>query len=48
MVEPEATFRKPKLFDEKLSEVARRIEELNVRARSISNQEGGTMGGGYM
>ena len=37
MVEPDATFRKPKLFDEKLSEVARRIEELNVRARSISH-----------
>ena len=36
MVEPDATFKKPKGFDDRLGEVARRIEELNMRAKSIS------------
>ena len=31
MVEPEATFFKPTQFDDRLSEVSRRIEELNLR-----------------
>jgi len=40
MVEPDATFKKPKGFDDRLGEVGRRIEELNMRAKSISNSTG--------
>ena len=45
MVEPDATFFKPNMFDDRLSEVSRRIEELNLRQRGATPM-GGTPGMG--
>ena len=43
MVEIDSTFKKPKGFDDRLTDVARRIEELNVRSKSAIQ----SMGSGY-
>lgn len=49
MVEPNARFYKPFNFEERLAEVQRRIEELNLRARqSNGTNMGNTMGGSAM
>lgn len=44
MVIPNATFKKPKNFDDRLADVTRRIEALNMRARNPSM---GATPGGY-
>jgi hypothetical protein len=36
MIEPEAAYRKPNSFDDKLSEVKRKIAHLNIKAQSMS------------
>ena len=44
MVVENAKFKKPNNFDNRLSEVTKRIEELNMRAKTASTPMGG-MGG---
>jgi hypothetical protein len=36
MVEPDAAYRKPNSFDDKLSEVKRKIAHLNIKAQNMS------------
>jgi len=40
MVEPDAIFYKPNGFDDRLGEVQRRIEELNLRGRNNATPNG--------
>ena len=44
MVEPDACFNKPSNFEDRLSEVSRRIEELNLRQRNTQTPMGPPMG----
>ena len=45
MVEPNARFYKPLNFEERLAEVQRRIEELNLRARQSNSAVTGLIPG---
>jgi len=49
MIEPDAVFKKPRLFDEKLDEVKRRIAKLNAKTQTITSSPllGGQSTGKY-
>ena len=41
-VVPYASFKKPKNFEDRLADVTRRVEELNMRTRSAKQMTNGT------